>query len=95
MTRIYIATGDALAVVDRSDAGWRARLELVGRQTYCLAADPGRPERLYCGTFGQGLWRSADAGTSWRPAGPGIESDAVVSGYRAGEGNALLVTEAA
>jgi photosystem II stability/assembly factor-like uncharacterized protein len=79
MTTIYVATGDALAVVGHGAAGWRASLELVGQQTYCLAADPRRPERVYCGTFGQGLWRSADAGASWRPVGPGIGSEAVMS----------------
>ena len=79
MTRIYVATGDALAVIGRLDGGWSAALALVGKQTYCLAADPRRPERVYCGTFGQGLWRSEDAGQSWRPAGPGIESEAVTA----------------
>ncbi|HEY3109900.1 MAG TPA: hypothetical protein VGL23_14155 [Chloroflexota bacterium] len=79
MTRIYVATGDALAVIGRQDGGWRASLELVGQPTYCLAADPRRQERVYCGTFGQGLWQSEDAGASWRPVGPGIESPAVSS----------------
>jgi photosystem II stability/assembly factor-like uncharacterized protein len=79
MTRIYVATGDALAVIARDGAGWRASLELVGKHTYCLAADPGRPERVYCGTFGQGLWRSDDAGASWQPVGAGIASEAVMS----------------
>ncbi len=79
MTRIYVATGDALAVIGRANGGWRARLALVGKHTYCLAADPRRPERVYCGTFGQGLWRSDDAGATWQPTGPGIASDAVMS----------------
>jgi hypothetical protein len=79
MTTIYVATGDALAVIGRSGAGWRASLALVGQHTYCLAADPRSPERLYCGTFGQGLWRSVDAGATWRPVGPGIGSAAVMS----------------
>jgi photosystem II stability/assembly factor-like uncharacterized protein len=79
VTRIYVATGDALAVIGRANGGWRARLALAGKHTYCLAADPRRPERVYCGTFGQGLWRSDDAGATWRPTGPGIASDAVMS----------------
>ena len=78
MPRIYVATGDAVAVVERNGA-WRAGLALEGKETYCLAADPGRPERVYCGTFGQGLWRSDDAGRSWRPVGAGIDSDRVMS----------------
>ena len=38
----------------------------------CLAADPLRPELLYCGTANRGLWRSIDAGTSWEPVGNGL-----------------------
>src|SRR5262245_52827389 len=79
MSRIYVATGDALAVIAPDHAGWRASLALVGRATTSLAAEPGRPERLYCGTFDQGLWRSDDAGASWRPVGAGIESPAVTA----------------
>jgi photosystem II stability/assembly factor-like uncharacterized protein len=66
-------------VVQRDGANWRASLTLTGKQTYSLAADPRRPERVYCGTFGQGLWRSDDAGSTWAPVGPGIASDEVMS----------------
>jgi hypothetical protein len=72
MIRVYVATGDALAVVDRGADGngvWRAELRLVDLDTHCVAADPLRPERVYCGTFGQGLWRSEDAGRTCEPAG--------------------------
>lgn|GEM_PF-317369 len=37
-----------------------------------VAADPRRPELVCCGTFGRGLWRSADGGATWEPAGAGI-----------------------
>src|SRR5262249_49337629 len=30
---------------------------------------PIRPDRVYCGTFGRGLWRSEDGGTTWKPIG--------------------------
>lgn len=30
-----------------------------------MGFDPRHPARLYCGTFGHGLWRSDDAGDSW------------------------------
>ncbi|HEX5414501.1 MAG TPA: hypothetical protein VFZ25_02470 [Chloroflexota bacterium] len=71
-TTIYAATGDALAVIRKQPRGWDTRLELVGRPTQCVAVDPFRPERVYCGTFGEGLWTSADAGATWMPVGEGI-----------------------
>ncbi|MBI2941502.1 MAG: glycosyl hydrolase [Chloroflexi bacterium] len=79
VTTIYIATGDALAVVGRQDGAWRADLRLVGLPTQCVASDPLRPERVYCGTFGRGLWRSGDAGTTWQPVGDGISYGEVMS----------------
>jgi photosystem II stability/assembly factor-like uncharacterized protein len=99
--RLYIATGDALAVAERRTASsgpWRVDLQLVGRPTQCVAADPQRPERVYCGTFGEGLWRSDDAGAGWQavgPAGepPGIpyaEVMAVAAGPAAGGGAAVV-----
>src|SRR3989304_2719565 len=72
MTTIYLATGDVLAIVRRRGEGWRVTLALEGSPTQCVAIDPLRPERVNCGTFGRGLWRSEDAGTSWRSAGEGI-----------------------
>ena len=46
---------------------------------HCIAADPRRPERMYCGTFGGGLYRSDDAGETWQSVGPGITEDKVIS----------------
>lgn len=72
MVTMYIATGDALAVVNQRNGRWEADLHLNDRPTQCVAADPLRPEVVYCGTFGEGLFRSRDAGTSWQPVGDGI-----------------------
>lgn len=33
-----------------------------------LAVDPNQPDLLYCGTRGNGLWKSADRGTTWTQA---------------------------
>ena len=72
VTTAYIAMEDGLLVVRRQTDGWRAQHRLEGLPTYCLAADPARPEHLYCGTFGRGLWRSEDGGAAWQPVGDGI-----------------------
>lgn len=79
MTRIFVATGDAVAAAWQENGAWRVEMQMVGVPTQCLAADPLRPARVYCGTFGRGLWRSDDAGTSWQPVGEGIPHLEVMS----------------
>lgn len=79
VTRLYLATGDALAITYPRSGRWRVELQLVDLPTQCVAVDPRRPEYVYCGTFGQGLWRSRDAGSSWESAGPGIAHAQVMS----------------
>ena len=65
---LYLAMERELLVV-RPQHGRQVEHRLVGMQTTCLAVDPFRPERVYCGTFGRGLWRSDDCGDSWQPIG--------------------------
>ena len=72
MTRIYVALPDGLLVITGEPGRWQVARRMEGLPTQCLAADPLRPQRVYCGTFGKGLWRSDDAGESWQPAGAGI-----------------------
>ncbi len=78
-TRIYITTGKELAVLTERSDGWEAELKLVGRPTQCVAVDPLNPLRIYCGTFGDGLWQSADGGGTWSAAGEGIANREVMS----------------
>lgn len=90
MSTIYIAMPDALLVVRRQHGAWRGERRLEGLPAQCVAADPLRPEIIYCGTFGRGLWRSVDAGASWRQVGadafrsPQITAVAVSGVERAG-----------
>ena len=67
--RLYLAMEKELLVVRQREGRWSAESVLVGMETTCVASDPRRPERVYCGTFGRGLWRSSDAGASWQPVG--------------------------
>src|SRR5215469_11801023 len=71
MTTIYIAMPDTLLVVRRQDRAWQGEGRLEGLPAQCVAADPLRPEIVYCGTFGRGLWRSVDAGATWQQVGEG------------------------
>ena len=78
MRRIYAAMEDELLVVEGMKHT-RTERRLEGCGPRCLAADPLRPELLYCGTAERGLWRSADAGASWKPVGEGIRHPAVTA----------------
>jgi photosystem II stability/assembly factor-like uncharacterized protein len=66
VTRLYAVTGTAFARVTRDDGGWSVAPALHGSGAQCLAVDPERPERVYVGCRGRGLWRSDDAGSTWR-----------------------------
>lgn len=79
MKKIYIATDKALAIVQQRGGEWVVDTQLSGLATQCLAIDPEEPEEVYCGTFGQGLWRSSDAGRKWKKAGTGIVGEQVMS----------------
>src|SRR3712207_4874562 len=61
MTRLYAAGDSAVAVVENG----RVELALEGRGARCVAVDPEDPETLYVGTSDEGLFRSADGGSSW------------------------------
>jgi photosystem II stability/assembly factor-like uncharacterized protein len=72
MTTIYMATGNALVVLHQENNRWSVLLQLFGRPTQCVAVDPLQPRTVYCGTFGEGLWCSRDAGGSWWLVSNGI-----------------------
>jgi len=59
--------------------GWSVELHLAGSQPQCIAEDPLQPQRIYCGTFDQGLWFSNDAGSIWKHVDEGIPHKQVTS----------------
>lgn len=79
MPKLYFALEDALAVLTAKGNDAQCDLQLIGHEVQCVAVDPLRPQLVYCGTFDSGLWRSDDAGKSWRPAGKGITHPKVQS----------------
>src|SRR5215467_2867038 len=66
---MYLAMERELLVVRQQQGKWQTEAHLVGMQPTCVSVDPLRQERVYCGTFGRGLWRSSDAGCSWESVG--------------------------
>ncbi len=67
---VYAALRDRLLVV-REDESDGSMERLGGHELECVAAHPGRPDRVLCGTFGAGLHRSTDGGDSWKRVGAG------------------------
>ncbi|MCA1718466.1 MAG: hypothetical protein LC781_17125 [Actinobacteria bacterium] len=77
--RIYAAMGNELLVAGRRNGDWRTERRLTDSSPQTVAADPLRPEVVYCGTFDRGLWRSVDAGESWEQVGENVVHDPVMA----------------
>ncbi len=65
-TTIYLATARGLTVITGSEGNWRGAIRLEGKQIQCVAADLNRKGVVYCGTFGDGMFRSDDGGVTWK-----------------------------
>jgi photosystem II stability/assembly factor-like uncharacterized protein len=78
--RLYAATGDAIARLDKGDGGWTVGLSLSGSGAQCLAVDPADPDTVYAGLRERGIRRSTDGGQTWTDCElpvPGVFSLAV------------------
>ena len=79
-TRLYAATGDAVARIDLTGEGAAgAQLMLRGSGAVCIAVDPHDRRRLYAGTFDDGVWISDDGGESWREPETGPQDRRVLA----------------
>jgi hypothetical protein len=80
MTTMYLTSCDGLVIITRGgDDAWRAVLRLEGREVQSVVPDPLRPELVYCGTFGDGVFHSEDAGATWQRAGDGMAHGKIMS----------------
>ncbi|HVS02299.1 MAG TPA: hypothetical protein VMT16_05975 [Thermoanaerobaculia bacterium] len=66
---VIVATHERLLIADPAGGAVGEARDLDGRRLTCLATDPLSPARAWCGTSGDGIWRSDDAGRSWRAMG--------------------------
>lgn len=69
MKRLFLCMERELVVVKEQYDNYETTYHLQNMQPTCIAVDPFHPNRVYCGTFGRGLWLSDDSGDSWRPIG--------------------------
>ena len=78
MVSLVVATRSALLIA-RHGSTWAVERHLRGQSSECIAVDPRDPARLYCGTAGDGLFRSRDGGRTWEPVGSGIAHLAITA----------------
>ena len=69
MKKIILAFDRELVIAERNSSGWNVSSRFKGANPITLACDPNNPNRIYCGTFDRGLWRSIDGGFSWEAIG--------------------------
>lgn len=69
-TTILAGMQDSLLVLRSSKAGgWKVHESLMGTHPQSIAFDPINPSTAYCGTFGGGIWKTADEGQNWDKIG--------------------------
>jgi photosystem II stability/assembly factor-like uncharacterized protein len=86
--RILVATREDVLVVDL-DSGDVARSDAEARPT-CLAVDPARPDRAWCGTEA-GVLRTDDGGSTWAAAGLADESVTAIAVSPEGQRSDVVV----
>lgn len=77
-TSLVLVT-DQVLLIARPITGWSVEQHLQGKSPDCVAVDPSDPTRLYCGTWGEGLWMSHDGGQTWDQTGSGISYSEISS----------------
>ena len=74
MSTIVLAVTEDLLVLTGEDGRWDSRGSHSGVRPRCLASDPSRPERVWCGTEDGAILATDDGGAAWRvlqgPGGP-------------------------
>ena len=61
MTTLMVGMQDSLLVLESTN-GYKIHECLKGTNPQKIAFDPRHPDRAYCATFGNGLWKTDDGG---------------------------------
>ena len=67
-----IGMDDLVLVVESTNKGWKGHESLKGTNPQSVAFDPLNRGRAYCGTFGNGLWKTDDGGQTWSNIGKDV-----------------------
>jgi photosystem II stability/assembly factor-like uncharacterized protein len=76
-TTLLVGLRQGVARLRPGGGGWSAEITLVAGPVNGIAADPLRQELVYACASDRGLWRSEDAGATWRRVGSGITRPSV------------------
>jgi photosystem II stability/assembly factor-like uncharacterized protein len=94
LTWLFIA---AVACADTYDASvfnalkWRNIGPVRGGRSLACAGSPSRPLEYYFGAVGGGLWKTTDAGTTWKPVTDGQLTSSSVGAIAVSESNPDVV----
>jgi photosystem II stability/assembly factor-like uncharacterized protein len=69
MTTLIAGMQNSILVLESSKNGWNICENLKGNHPQCVTFDASNPNRAYCGTFGDGLWKTDDNGKTWDKIG--------------------------
>ncbi len=60
---------NSVLVLESSKSGWKTYENLKGSHPQGIALDRLNPSRAYCGTLGDGLWKTDNSGQTWDSIG--------------------------
>ena len=71
MTTLIAGLQNSVLVIESSSksGGWKTCESLKGSHPQSIAFDSLNPSRAYCGTFGDGLWKTDNGGQTWDSIG--------------------------
>jgi hypothetical protein len=66
-TKLLIAMQDSVLTLEysKTKTNWKIHECLKGTHPQCISSDPSKRNRMYCGTFGNELWKTDDYGETW------------------------------
>ena len=67
-----IGMEDLVLILESTSKGWKDHESLKGTNPQTVAFDPLNRDRAYCGTFGNGLWKTDDGGQTWSNIGKDV-----------------------
>jgi photosystem II stability/assembly factor-like uncharacterized protein len=77
LTTILVGIQNSVLVLDSSN-GFKIHESLKGTSPQKIAIDSRNPDRAYCATFGDGLWKTDDGGQTWNNIGKEVISSPYV-----------------
>jgi photosystem II stability/assembly factor-like uncharacterized protein len=69
MTTLLAGMENSLFILESTKNGWKTHENLKGTHPQSIAFDHQYPNRAYCGTFGDGLWKTDNNGQIWENIG--------------------------